>query len=645
MLDLIRKKQKSVFIKIAFAVIIVSFVIGYAMLTSPGDRSDGGTTVAVTVNKTKIGFEEYQRAYSNLYRLYQNIYREQFTPALEKQLRLRQQALDALIEETLLLQEAKQSGVKVSQKELVESIAEIPAFQDNGAFSKQRYLELLAYQRLTTDDFEAMQKRQLLVEKVRENLRSGVAVTEEDIEREFRDQNEKVNLAFLRLAPTIFESRVEVAAEDLEAFFSERREEFRIPETVALRYLQFEPARYEKELTFTEEELQKYYRRHLDRFEILEQTQAAHVLIKVDPDADEDTRTKKRELAEQILDEARAGKDFGELARTYSDDAGSAVQGGDLGYFPRGTMVAPFEKAAFALKPGEISDVVESSFGYHVIKSQGYIEAGVKPLADVLDTVKEGLAKEKSRQLAMEKAMDAYNMNRKNGDLDAAAEANDLGVKETGFFSRDESIDGIGSAPEIAAAAFLLKPGELARPISRPEGVFLVTVKERRESRLPELQEVRAAVEEAFRRENGRELARQTAEKVLAGLKEGKELQELARDEGETVEETGFFARSYGAFVPRIGSAEALAAAAFELAGEAPVADEVFTVDGKYVVAMLRGRQEADMEALDDAKRAELRESLTARKQEDAINSKVQQLKAQAEIVIAPSILTTLESE
>jgi peptidyl-prolyl cis-trans isomerase D len=646
MLDLIRKKQKTVIIKVVFWTIIAAFVGTIFLVWGKGsDQGGQSASAAVTVNHTRISFDEYQRAYSNLYRLYQNIYRDQFTPALEKQLRLKQQALDSLIDEMLLLQEARAQGLEISKKELVESIAQIQAFQENGAFSKNRYLEVLAYQRLTPDDFETMQQRQLLVEKMRDRLQGEVAVSGEEIEQEYRNQNEKVNLAFVKLPPTLFESRVKISGEELQAFFADHREEFRIPESIALRYLQFEPGRYADEVTFDEEELKKYYRRHLDKFEIEEQVKASHILIKVDQDADEALRKKKRELAEKILKDVRAGKDFAKLARTHSDDAGSAARGGDLGYFARGAMVPAFEGAAFALKPGQISDIVETSFGFHIIKAEGYVEPGVKPLADVLDEVKEGLREEEARQLAFEKAMDAYNMNRRTGDLEAAAAANDLGIKETGFFGRGEPIDGIVNAAEISAVAFSLNEGELARPVNLPQGIFLFKVKERRESRLPELGEVRSQVEQAYRSEKSKELARQAAEEILAGLKEGKKLKALAGKFGVKAEETDFFTRSYGAFVPRLGSAEDLASTAFTLTSEAPVADEVFTVDGKYVVAKLEEVRPADMSDLDQAKRDQIRETLLARKQEEVFSDKVQELREKAKIVIAPTLQTTYEGE
>ena len=646
MLDLIRKKQKTTIVKFVFWAIIATFVGTIFLVWGRGSGREGGNpNQAISVNGDVISFAQYQTVYRNLQQLYQNIYREKFNSALEKQLHLPQQAVDQLVDQALLLQEAEHLGIKVSRDELVKSIAEIPAFQENGSFSKSRYLQVLNYQRLTPDEFEGMQRNQLLGQKVREQMQAGITVSDQEVADDYRKQNEKVNLAFVRLAPALFESRVKVDDKELQAYFAEHREEFRIPETVALRYLLFVPSRYAKDVVFQDGDLEKYYRRHLDRFEIQEQVKAAHILIRVDQKAGAEQRATKRKLAEKILAEAKAGKDFAELARKYSDDPGSAAKGGDLGTFPRGAMVKPFEQAAFSLKPGEISGVVETPFGYHIIKSEGYIEAGLKPLAAVTDQVKEGLRTELAAQLALEKAMDAYNMNRKGGSLDAAAKANDLGVKETGFFARGEAVDDLGDAPEIAAQAFSLAPGELARPATTPKGVVLYTVKERHESRLPELKEVRDRVVAAYRQARAVELAKKTAGTLLSDLKAGKKLADLARQEKVGVEETGFFAHSYGDFVPKLGNAPELAAAAFKLTAAAPVAPVVYNLDDRFVVAQLKDREDADMQALNGTKREEVRTTLLNKKRNDAVTARLKELRGKAQIVISPALQTELEGK
>jgi peptidyl-prolyl cis-trans isomerase D len=646
MLDLIRKKQKSVFIKLAFAIIILSFVIGYAMLSSPGGSGDAqGNRVAVSIDDDAISFADYQSAYSNIYSLYQSIYREQFTPELEKQLGLRRQTLDMLIEQVLLSREATRLGLRVADKELVGAIAAVPAFQENGAFSKDRYLQVLAYQRLTPEEFEGRQRQQLLAEMAREAIIGRVEVGDADIDEEYRRQNEQINLAFLRLAPARFEDRLRIDEEELKAFFEGVKEEFRLPETLALSYLLFDPARYVGEVAVADEDLEKYYRRNLDKFDIPEQVKVAHVLIRVPLDADPATRESQRQRADKVLAEVKEGKDFAALVRQYSDDQGTVPKDGDLGFFPRGVMVPEFEQAAFAMKPGEISEIVTTPFGYHIIRCDGYIEPGIKPLEEVREEVQAEVAAEKSRQLALEKAMDAYNINRKDGDLENAAQANALEIRETGFFERDGEIDGLGASREVSTAAFALAEKELTRPLVLPQGVVLSALKERRASRLPELSEVRGAVEGAYRKQRSRELARAAADELLAALQAGGSLRERAAAEGLNVEETGLFSQAYGEFLPRLGNAPELAKAAFELEKEQEAVPSVHEVDGTFVVAVLKERQAADPTTVDAAGREELKGMVLTRKKEEMFKEKMDALKAQANIVVSPTIQASIEKD
>lgn len=640
MLHLIRTKQKSIIVRIIFWVIIAAFV-GTVFLVW-GRGSDTGSqpgNVALKINDTSVSFDEYQSTYSNLYNLYRSIYSDSFTPQLEKQLNLPQQTLDQLINQALLAQEAEKSGLEVTKDELIKAIAATPAFQNNGVFNRDRYLQILAYERMTPEQYEAGQRSQLLVTKLRNQLEQGLAVTPEEIEAAYRDENDKINLNFVRLLPASFENKVSVTPEALRDFFGEHQEEFRQPEKVALRYLQFDAADYVKELTlFSDEEMERYYRRNLDKFEIIEQAKASHILVKVAKDADDATKAERRTFAESLLKQLNEGKDFATLARANSDDPGSAAKGGDLGYFQRGTMVKPFENAVFALKPGDISELVETDFGFHIIKLEEYIEPGVKTLAESVDQIKAGLQQEKSRQLAFEKAMDAYNINRKTGDLDQAAKTSNLKIKETGLFDRTEAIDGIGRVEEINAAAFALKAGELARPVQTDTGVFLFALKERQESTIPEFEQVRGAVEAAYRKQQATELARSAAEELLTKVQTEKSLTKTAQAAGYQLEETGLFSRSYGAFVPRIGSSQELADAAFVLTEEAPLGAQFFKQGEGYVLISLKQTEKADLAVLDATEKKKIEDRLLAQKKEDAISEKLKTLRDSAQISIDPTL-------
>ncbi len=640
MLRLIRTKQKSFIVRIVFWVIIAAFV-GTVFLVwgRGGDKGPKGSSAALQINDTSIAYEEYQSAYSNLYNLYRGIYRDNFTPQLEKQLNLPQQAIEQLIDQALLMQEAERRGITISNDELVAAIAKYPSFQENGKFSRDRYIQVLNYERMKPEQFEAGQRRQMLVDKLREQLQQGLSISQDEIEASYRKENDKIELNFVRLLPASFENKVKVTDEDLKAYFDAHQEEFRQPERIALRYLQFDPARYEKEITnFSNEEINRYYRRNIDLFEVKEQVKAAHILIKVDKDADDTQKKIRRALAASILQQLNEGKDFATLAKANSDDPGSASKGGELGYFGRGTMVAPFEKAVFAMKPGEISDIVETKYGYHIIKLEEYIEAGVKPLAEAIDDVKKGLRIEKARQLAYEKAMDAYNINRKSGDLDAAAKTNDLGIKETGLFDRSDAIDGIGREADITAAAFSLKEGELARPVQTTQGVFLFTLKERQPSRIPQLEEVKAAVEAAYRKTKAVDLAKEAADKLLTAALNKKSLKAAAKAAGFQLEKTGLFSSSYGAFVPRIGSSQELADAAFALSEEAPLGKVVFKQGEGYILISLNQTEKADLEKLDATERKKIEDRLLAQKKEKIVNDLLKKLRDSAQISIDPSL-------
>lgn len=646
MLDFVRTKQKSIVIKVVFGLIILSFVIGYAMLTSPGDSAkDGQTELAVTVNGQDISFGDFQMAYGNLYRLYQNVYREQFTPTLERQLKLVQKSLDGVVNQTLMLDEAKRQGLQVSKQELVDAIAKIPAFQKDGAFNKDLYLQALRAQRLSPEEFEEMQRRDLLIGKVRDGLQNTVTVSDTEIEKEFRDREEKINLEIVRIAPAAFETQVRASDQQLATFFESRKEEFRTTDEINLKYVEFLPQSFADQVTFDDAEMETFYRRNLDRFETPEQAHAAHILIRIPEGADDTTRKLKRAQAEKLLAEAKGGKDFAALAREFSDDKASAINGGDLGSFGRGVMVAPFEQAIFNLKPGEIGGLVETQFGYHIVKLITHSEAKVRPLSEVGDEIKRGLRGEKARQLAFEKAMDAYNVNRKGGSLDAAAKAAGLTIRETGRFAKEDAAGPLGRNEELITAAFLLGDGEMGKPVKTDRAVILYALKERLPSRIPTLAEARPKIEAAYRKEQAKSLAKLAAERLLTAAGKGGGLAAPARAVGQLAEETGAFSFASSPFIPRVGTSEELAKAAFALTTPGACVNKVYEIDEQFVVAALKTRETANPAKLDATQRKNLSQSLLEKKKNEVLQKHLEELKSGAKIEIAPRIQTLLDQE
>ncbi|MDO9081395.1 MAG: SurA N-terminal domain-containing protein, partial [Desulfuromonadales bacterium] len=390
MLGIIRQKQKSFLVQIVFWVIIATFVGTIYLVWGKGDDAPSGDDFAAKINGQAISMVDFQRSYENIYRMYQNLYGEAFTPAIESTLNLRKVALDSLIDQVLLQQEAERMKLKVGKQEIVDAIAKIPAFQVNGVFSRDQYVQVLRAQRMTPDQFEKMQEQELFVERARQSLEGGAVATDADVAAEYAERNEKVNLALLRLDPGLFAQRVKIDPAGLESFFAERKDTFRLPETAKISYLLVDTKPFAAGVELSEVDLEKYYQRHLDRFEVPEQVRAAHLLIRVPQGATAEAQAEKRAIIESLREKALQGEDFAALAKRHSEDPGSGVQGGDLGFFSRGTMVPSFETAAFALNVGAISQVVTTDFGYHLIRVSARQDAQIKPLTAVIEEVRAG---------------------------------------------------------------------------------------------------------------------------------------------------------------------------------------------------------------------------------------------------------------
>lgn len=633
MLGIIRQKQKSFLVQIVFWAIIATFVGTIFLVWGKGDDAPSADDFAAKINGTAISMADYQRSYENIYRMYQNLYGEAFTPAIESTLNLRKVALDSLIDQVLLQQEAERMKLKVGKQEIVEAIAKIPAFQVNGVFSRDQYVQVLRAQRMTPDQFEAMQEQELFVEKARQSLEGRALATDADVDAEYVERNEKVNLALLRLDPALFAERVKIDPAGLESFFAERKEAFRLPETAKISYLLVDTKPFAAGVELSDVDLEKYYQRHLDRFEVPEQVRAAHLLIRVPQGASDAVKAEKRALIEKLRERAQKGEDFAALARAHSEDPGSGTQGGDLGFFARGTMVPSFENAAFALNVGAISEVVTTDFGYHLIRVNARQDAQIKPLTAVIDEVRAGALEMKGRELALEKGMDLYNVNRKGGSLDVIAKEFATPVQESAFFAVDQAV--VANTPlskEVANAIFALQPGDIGRPTLVPQGLLFYALQEKRAAHIPELAEVRPAVETAYRQSKAADLAESEGKLILAEVRVSKDLAAAARKRSLPVSETGLFSRSRSFFVPMVGTHEELSKTAFTLTSAAPTPATTFEVDGAVVVVQLKERQNADPAGLTESVREEMRQAVVERKKQEILEQALKELREKAQI-------------
>lgn len=630
MLDAMRKSADSAVLKIMFVIIVLVFM--FWGVSARSNRSGlGRMEAAARVNDAIITNHEFDDVYKRVAAAYQRTGTQ--APPVEF---LRSQALSQLIDVELLNQEAARLGLMVDEAELRDAIAAAPDFQNGGHFDKDLYLSLLQQNGYKPSDFEEMQRRRLVAGKVQELVRSGVYVSDMELKEHFDYENERLTLRFVRIPSSGFTGQVTFTDEDVQKFFADNQEKYREPERVRVKLIEFRAQDFAAQVTPTDADLQAYYDAHADDYRHPEEARARHILFKLAPDASDADKAAARKQADEVLAKAKGGADFAELAKQYSQDV-TASNGGDLGQFGHGVMAPAFEAAAFALQPGQISDVVESPFGLHIIKLEEKLPERTEPLEAVRASIVEAVKTQQARQLALKKAEDAHEQLLDGKDFNQVAANVGLNVQTPDPFGHNEPIAGLGLRPELAKEAFATDAGEVGEIVTEPSGYTVFAVDEHVASAIPELGAVRPKVEADLRAHRAAEAARARGEVLLAQLKEQPDLDALAKRESLKVEQSDQVGRM-GAYVPNLGNAQDLKEAAFRLAQDGPIAG-VFDVNGDAVIAVLAARIPADPGRFESEKAA-LRTRLQQRAEAAAVQRFLDQLKAKAQIQLGHGFST-----
>lgn len=630
MLGWMRKQTRSWFVYIAFGIIIIVFVFYYGW----GRRGGREQTIVAVVDGQKITRKQYNETYENLLMLSRNIYGRSL--AEEEMKKLRQRALDDLIDRTLMLQEAGHWGLTVSPDETRREIANTPAFQTEGVFKKELYLRQLAASRMSPSGFERAMRISLLVSKLMDILQNTTKLSDKELFCLYRLENERVNLEFLKLSTSDFESKAEVSPEEAKDYYEGTQESHRVPAKVKIRYLSFDPKIYGEKIEIKTGEIEEFYRENEDRFIQKKRARARHILVEVKDEGGGRLEEEARKKAEEIRERIEKGEDFSQLAKRFSQDTASASKGGDLGYFEEGQMVKAFEEVAFSLKPGETSPVVRTPRGFHIIKAVDVQEERPEPLERVRNIIEEELKIDRADELAREEARRAISQTYQSGNLVDYAEKKGLNVHETDFFSEAEPIEGIGTNKDFSDSAFLLKTGEISPIINAGRRYLMLQLMERKESYLPTLEAVENKVVKLARKKKAREMAREGAEQLLRELKSGTPMDQIAAREHLTLEETGFFTRRDG-LISKIGFSEELAKEAFSLTSQRSFPQKVYGIGKHYFIVGLKERDEADQGKFQSQK-DKMRERILSQKREERIKLWLKGLREKAEIKILLTI-------
>ena len=628
MLELIRKNVRHPYIQALLGLIILVFIFFFGW----GMQSQKPTTVA-KVNGEAIEYRAYQRTYNGLVKVYQDALQENFTPERARQLDLGHRALDQMVDQTLLLQEADYRDIEVTDAELQAAIQGAGTFQRDGAFDKPLYLQLLDANRLTPLEYEDMKRRELLLGKVEQAVNAETSVSDLEVEQEYRDRNTKIELAFVVLRPAAFAPEVNIADPDLEEYFSAEAESFRTPETRAARYLLVAPEAFLDAVEVTSQEIEEEFRWRASEFAVSEAVHARHILFQVAPGSSPEQEEQVRAQALAARERLLGGADFAALAKELSSDPGSKDNGGDLGFFERGQMVPEFDQAAFDLEPNAVSAPVKTSFGYHLIRMEERREA--QPAE--LDAVRDQLDAEIRRRKALEETYGAAdNILMDLEDLATTWEelANREDYRTTEPLLAGAPVAGVEQADEFVAVLFGLGPDRAGELLETPAGTYLVAMAEHHPAAIPELDAVRDAVEASYRKAETARLAGNRAGALISAA--GEQGWDSATANA-TVETTDAFTKKGGA-VPKIGWAPELKEAAFALTEVGQVAPEPQEVSGVYYVIRLHGRTESALSGL-EGKRESLRSELLPGKQNEHYQDYLKELRQRADLVINEDML------
>ncbi|BAN35582.1 PpiC-type peptidyl-prolyl cis-trans isomerase [Sulfuricella denitrificans skB26] len=518
MLEIIRDRAQGLIAKVIIGLITIPFALwGVDSYIRGGDKADN----LAKVDGHEITRQEFGQALKEQQERMRGAMGERFDPAILDRPEVRQSVLDGLVQQRLLATEANRVGFNLPDTLLASIIAEIPEFQQEGKFSQAQYESMIRAQGMTPTVFENRLRQNLVIQQLLEGLSHGVAAphTAEDMIARLAEQQREISQAML--TPEQYMIQLKVNPADVKAYYEKHRDEFLVPEQARLDYVVLSVDELQQQMVISDEELKKYYDEHSAQYNDPEQRRASHILIA------------ERTQAEQILKELKQNPaKFEDLARQYSKDPGSAVKGGDLGYFARGAMVKPFEDAAFGMKGGEISGLVQSDFGFHIIKLTAIRQGGARSFDEVRGAITQELKKQKAVKKFAELAETFSNTVYEQPDsLKPVADALKLKVQSSQWISKKGTDIPLLKHPKLLQAVFSEDSLKLKRNTEAvevaPNTLVAARVTEFKTASYKPFEELNTELAKRLLREQGNAMAVKQGKDALASLQKGDAVADL----------------------------------------------------------------------------------------------------------------------
>lgn len=520
MFDFVHEKKR--FVQIVLVLIIITFAFFGLDTFNQVNKAD----VIATVDGEKIT----QQAFEQDLRQQQERMRESmqgnFDPAMLDNPEAKRTILNNLIDQRLLIMQARAVGLKISDKQLAETIAGIEAFQKEGRFDKALYASILTGQGRAIPAFEAemaqsLNMRQLIGSYLQNGYASTVAA-----EKIIRLNEQKRVVAIAHIPLDSFLKKVKVTDADIKKYYESNMHEFKVDEQLRVEYVTFSAADLQSQISVTEEEVKKYYDEHAAEFGTQEQRQAAHILISAAAQASGSEKDAAKLKAENILQQVKQSPQaFANLAKQHSHDTGSAAVGGDLGMIARGAMVPPFEEAVYKLKVGEISELVQTDFGFHIIKLVAIEPAKIKPYSEVKNDIMQKMRAQKSSDTYADLAGKFSDIVYEQSDtLKAAADLVKMPVRQSSWLSKRQVSLPIWTDKALQAvfADDVVKNKRNSTAVEiAPNTLLAARLLELKPASIRALAEVEVEIRQKLLRTQAQEMLQKQGQETLAQLQRG----------------------------------------------------------------------------------------------------------------------------
>jgi peptidyl-prolyl cis-trans isomerase D len=534
-------------LKWALLAVVAAFVIGFVYVDM-GLGGAGGRVrqedraYAARVNGETIPFREYDRALYYTEKNYEQMYRQPLTAEMIEAMGLPQQVLNTLVDQRLLLQQARRLHLSASPEEVRKRILEIPTLNPDGKFVGDelytRYVTgALGY--TSTAEFEEELARDITLRKIDSAMQNSIVISPKAAEEEYRRISENAKIKYAMLPTSREAAKISVAPSEVEQYYRANQAKYAHGEQRELKYLLADAGRIRSQIVPSEAELRKRYNASKEDYKQPEGAHILHILIKVDPNATPEQDAAAKGKAENLVKQLRAGADFAKLAKENSGDPSSSGKGGDMGWVDRGMTVEPFNTAAFTIPLNTISDPIRSKeFGYHIIKVLERRPAGYRSFEEVRLQLASQLADEQAKQQARDeitKIAARLRQTKPKSVVEFTAMANDkVSSYDTQWFAKSDVIPGIGNNQPLTTWAFAAKQGDVGEIIGTQRGPAIPYLFAVRPAGISDLSEIRARVEADARAAKARDLARQE----MAGALPAASIDEVAKKVGVTAQQT-----------------------------------------------------------------------------------------------------------